>query len=130
MRIRVKKIFCSNPDTIICFSTDFGSARALWTGWNGDTPKKNHVYDVEVDILQTLEWGVDIVEADGRKYSIIEKNSIIFISGLIDSIDEDGYVVLRIGDYIIPFIATGIPLKVGTFVTLATKSISLTAFEY
>lgn len=62
--------------------------------------------------------------------SIQLKNDSILISGCIDSIDEDEYTVLRIGDNIIPFLATGNPFQVGTNITLLTEAITLSPIDY
>ena len=122
MKIQVDEMIYDNLNIVVCFSTDFGSAKAFW---DGEEPLVNHVYQVEVDINNTLEWYRDVLPVENSKESIQLKNDLIFISGLIDSIDEDGYTVLRLGNYIIPFLSVGIPFQVGIYVTLLVNSITL-----
>ena len=87
-------------------------------------------YDVEVDLSDPLSWGVDIVPNEGSTSStiVMSKDSARF-TGILDSVDVDGYAVLRLGDYIIPFIGTGVSYATGTSVVVTTTSISLTPYD-
>lgn len=127
MRVQVNEIIPENSNNLVFFSTDFGDAKAFW---EGEEPIANKEYQVEVDINDTLIWNKDILKGDNGNYSIQLKNSLIHISGNLDSVDDDGYAVLRIGDNIIPFIAIGEPFQVGSFIKLSTKSISLSPISY
>lgn len=127
MRVQINEIIHENSYIIVFFSSDFGSAKAYW---DGEEPTENSKYQVEVDINNTLVWNGDILENEDQECSIQLKNGFILISGRIDSIDEDGYTVLRIGDNIIPFIATGNPFQVGTYIKLSTVKITLSPIDY
>lgn len=126
MRIQVKKIV-SEKSNIVAFSSDFGETIAFW---EGEEPIVNKEYQVEVDIRDTLIWNKDIIKAEVHKYSIQKRGDITYVSGYIESIDDDGYVVLRIGDSIVPFIAIGEPFPIGVYITIKAKEITLFPVEY
>lgn len=127
MRVIINEITHMNLNVIVEFSSDHGSAIACW---NGKVPNINKEYQVEVDIDNTLTWNKDILE--NKDYSSVfrRNGTSIMISGDIDSIDDDGYTVLRIGDSIIPFLTTGTPFPVGTNVTLSTAKITLSPIDF
>lgn len=127
MRIQINEIIHENSNIIVAFSSRFGGAKAYW---DGDEPIADSEYQVEVDINNTLVWNKDVLRHENYKCSIQLKNDFILISGFIDSIDEDGYTVLRIGDSIIPFLTTGEPFQVGTNITLSTGTITLSPINY
>jgi hypothetical protein len=127
MKVQIDEIIHGNSNIVVAFSSSFGSAKAYW---DGDEPIAKSEYLVEVDVDNTLVWNKDILQHENNAYSIRLKNDFILISGYIDSIDEDGYTVLRIGDNIIPFLTTGAPFPIGTNVTLSTKTITLSPFSY
>lgn len=127
MKVQINEIIHENPNIIVAFSSSFGGAKAYW---DGDEPIANSEYQVEVDINNTLVWNKDVLQHENYECSIQLKNDFILISGCIDSIDEDGYTVLRIGDSIIPFLATGDPFQVGTNITLSTETITLSPIDY
>ena len=127
MRIQVDKIIDKNSNIIVEFSSEFGKAMAFW---EGEKPIVNNEYHVEIDIRSTLIWSKEIQKAESNKPIIQQGNDFIQISGRIDSIDDDGYVTLRVGEYIVPFIASGTPFQIGEHVTLTAKEISLSPVDY
>lgn len=127
MRVHINKIILENTNIIVLFSTDFGDAKAFW---EGEVPTINSEYQVEVDIIDTLVWNIDIIRAENDNYSIQMENEFIHISGKLDSVDDDGYTVLRIGDNIIPFVATGEPFHAGTFISVSSKLLSISPVSY
>lgn len=127
MKVRIKEVIHENSNTVVAFSSNFGSAKAYWAG---DEPTVNSEYLVEVDIDNALVWNTDILKNEGCEFSIVNKNNSILISGRLESIDEDGYTVLRIGDNLIPFIASGDPFQIGAYILLSTRTITLSPFEY
>ncbi len=127
MRVQINEIIHENSNIIVAFSSSFGCAKAYW---DGEEPIANSEYQVEVDINNTLVWNKDVLRHENYECAIQLKNDFILISGCIDSIDEDGYTVLRIGDSIIPFLTTGDPFQVGTNITLSTGTITLSPIDY
>jgi len=121
MKVIVNKVDCVGTTVIVSFSSAFGDAKAFW---NGELPVPSHEYRVEVDI-DDLTRDVDVSISEICQPSIKLDKELICITGCIDSVDEDGYTVIRLGDYIIPFMLIGDLFDVGTNVELRTKSITL-----
>ena len=127
MEVLINEIRQEGLNIIVFFSSNFGDAKGFWIGEN---PKINEFYQVEVDINDKLIWNQNIIKNIEHNYSVHLINNLICISGLLDSLDNDGYAVLRIGDNIVPFIATGKPFKIGSMIKLFTKSISMSPIDY
>ena len=111
MKIIVEKVISDNRGISVQFSTDYGSATALW---EGDLPISNRDYHVEIDIKDTLTWNRDILENDTGRYSIQMQDSVVLFTGKLDSVENDGYAVLRMGGSIIPFVTKGAPDRKST----------------
>ena len=127
MRILVEKITDRNLNILVEFSSEFGKAVAFW---EGEKPIANNEYHVEMDIRDTLIWNEQIQKAENNKHYIQQENDLIRIFGRIDSIDDDGYVTLRLGECIVPFIASGTPFQIGEHITLSAKEIFLSPVDY
>ena len=127
MKIQVDEIMIDGSKITVIFTAEFGWGKAFW---EGDIPVKNQKYDVEVDIHDILEWGKGILR-NGEEICFINfKDSTVYIAGILEAVYDDGYSVLRIGNYIIPFIATGNPFPILTPILLSTKTIGLSPFYY
>ena len=126
MKIKIKKIIPKHSGIYIIFKTKCGEAEAYW---NGNEPIINQEYYVEFDINQTLTWGIDILN-NRSSISIRFANDLVHISGILESIDDDGYSLIRVGENIIPFMATGTPFSIGSSIELVTKSVSLSPINY
>ena len=125
MKICIQEVL---PDNSIKFSTEFGSAVAFW---EGDKLEMDCCCHVEVDINDTLVWDKDITQnTDNGDFTIREENHYICITGDLESVDDDGYSILRFGESIIPFMATGEHFQIGTGIKIITKSISLSPVTY
>jgi len=127
MKIKIKDVINNGLSIIVNFSTEFGEGKAFW---EGDVPIQNCEYYTEVDIHDNLVWGKNIIRTNENLYSFNLKNEIINISGILESTDVDGYSILRVGDYIIPFMATGTPFIINTFIILSIELISLSPVFY
>jgi hypothetical protein len=110
----------------VSFSTGFGEAKAFW---EGDKPMQNCEYYVEIDIHDVIILSKNILDKKNT-YSIQLCDDSIIICGKIDSINDDGYTVIRLGDSIIPFITPDKSLQAGTSVKLSAKYISLYPVYY
>lgn len=90
MKIKIVKIISAN---IVEFSTNVGIGIGTW---NNNEIKEGAQYTVELDIEQKLEIGnnVKIVSEKGCfiRYSEHENE----IQGVIDGVDEDGMIYLRL----------------------------------
>lgn len=126
MKIIVCDIVINSSGISVKFSTEFGKAKAIWIGTD---PKIGKEYFVEVEIPDILFWGKDIFETE-EGLQITNENDTISIVGLFESIDEDGYAVLRHGISIIPVVTQGVPCALGTYVKLFANNIILYEVEY
>ncbi|PQY87716.1 hypothetical protein C5935_23065, partial [Cronobacter sakazakii] len=61
----------------VSFSSSLGDALAIW---NGERPRKNDCYDVEIDIDDFFEWGVNI------NYTAYEESSIEVVDGIFKGV--------------------------------------------
>ncbi|SDZ27079.1 hypothetical protein [Thermoactinomyces sp. DSM 45892] len=104
------------------FSSDLGSSRAIW---KGEKPVLNADYEVELEFLDTLWWGRDIVESVDNRYSISNNAHYVGVTGKLESVFEDGCVVIRLEDSIILLDTVGEPCSIGNFVRIQTKEIFL-----
>ena len=127
MKVKIHQAFQENTSLVVGFSSEFGSAEAVW---NGQKPLTHNEYQVEVDIEDTLSWDRDVVISTRQHCNIGQKKDAVNISGYLCSVEQDGYAVLSLGDNIVAFMAVGNPPLVGSCITLSTKSISLTPVEY
>jgi len=113
-------------NSIIKFATKYGSAYGLW---NGTEPQINKEYIVEVDIPAVLCWQIDIISAQEEYFITIENNKFC-LTGLFESIDDDGYLVIRLGESIVSVETQGNPLDLGSFVKLSTDTLVLYEVNY
>lgn len=54
----------------------------------------------------------------------------IKITGDLESVDEDGYMVLRLGSSIVTFMTQGMPAKIGSRVQVRVESVEVYPVEY
>ena len=97
--------------------------------WEGDSPKVNTSYNVELDIAEILMWGQDIALSNREDNHISHIDGITSRSGVLESVDDDGYSVLRMGAHVIPFSSQGNAFEIGSKITLSVKSISAHPFH-
>lgn len=111
----------------VLFQSKLGSGKALWYG---DSPVVNNEYHVEIEIHDNLLWGDNIVSSLSRQYNIESVNDGLILTGEIESIDDDGYTVIRLDESIVCIEATGEPLPLGTFVNVHTKNVEFFNLNY
>jgi hypothetical protein len=75
--------------------------------------------------LCNLEWGKQIIEIYEEISQITSDDNHIYLSGVLESVDSDGYSVLRIGNNIVAFELTGNNYPIGSYVKVVTEQISL-----
>jgi len=105
------KIFCSSP---------FGS---LTLKWIDEKPTLNKDYHVELEINKTLFWNKDISLSEINDFTINDENGTIVIIGQLESVEDDGYTVLRVGEDIIPVITKGDPYIIGSMIKITVDTI-------
>lgn len=126
MEITIKEILIKDSSIEVIGENEYGNILLKWTGL---APLISQNYQVELEVSNDLIWNQDIIIDISREAMVISENSN-YITGKLESIDEDGYAVLRIGKSIIPFSTTGIPLKVGQYIKIKSKDILAYPIEY
>ncbi|MFB7141978.1 hypothetical protein ACFCYN_20190 [Gottfriedia sp. NPDC056225] len=115
---------------IVKFNSPYGSAEGRWVG---SKPKLNAEFDIEIDIPEILEWEKQINQIDKDITQITRDENHVILSGVLESVEPDGYSVLRMGDNIVIFELTGGNYQnypIGSYVKIKTKQILLYGFGY
>ena len=117
MRIVVHEIKRNGVVTI-----DTGNGR-IQGKWVGKLPEENSIIDIEVEIIDTLEWNKDITKESVSSYECGFSNDIISFVGYVEPVDDDGYTVIRFGGSIICLDTVGVPFSIGEFIKLVANNI-------
>ncbi|WP_110808529.1 hypothetical protein, partial [Cronobacter sakazakii] len=94
-----------------------GDALAIW---NGERPRKNDCYDVEIDIDDFFEWGVNI------NYTAYEESSIEVVDGIFKGVakvlnyEDDGVLSVMLGDAVV-LLEAGSPQGSGEHIVFFTS---------
>jgi hypothetical protein len=126
MKIIINEVVKKAHGNIINFSTEYGNASALW---KGTEPQINKEYFVEFEIPDVLYWRKDIISAE-ENCLIATENDKLYLVGFFESIDDDGYTVIKLGDSIVSVETQGEPLALGSFVMLSTNNLLLYEVNY
>jgi hypothetical protein len=118
---------CESEENTITFSTQYGKANAIW---EEELPQVGCEYHVEIEIVDTIIWGNNGFETKDKMYTISWENEIFFITGYLESVEEDGYSVLRLGESIIPFVIDGKLPPADVYVQLQCKTVKLNNINY
>jgi len=108
-------------------TTVFGDIDVIW---EGEIPDIGKTYDVELDVDEVLKWEQDIYLTCSESYTITREGKYTVLCGTLESFDSDGYAVLRIGDYIIPFLTEGNPFNLNSRIKIRAKSIKASPISY
>lgn len=76
--------------------------------WDGDKPRENENYDVEIDIDDEFIWGTNIVSSDEKFSSIIQNDEGIKIIAKLDYNSEDNLATLKVYDSVVLIDVEGI----------------------
>ncbi len=111
----------------VYFSNQYGNATAIW---NGDKPLISKEYYAEIEVTGVLIWEKDIFKSD--KINRIEEleNGKVGLYGVLESIEDDGYAVVRIGDSIVAIETQDVPLKINSCVMVSAENILLYKVDY
>lgn len=121
MKILIEQILANKR---IIFSSEFGKGIAIWRG----DDRKYKEYEVEVDIEDDLIWGQSVKQSGHKVPSISTDGQISNFIGIFESIDADGYSVLRIGNSIIPFFANGHAFEIGSMIEMKCNNVIMTPY--
>ena len=76
----LKAVYQENGQIEVEFSSQFGRAKGLWME---DLPKVEQSYDVEINIDDVLQWGVDISKTQEDKFMLQETESDLLLQGTL-----------------------------------------------
>ncbi|EKM5762306.1 hypothetical protein ACP6OW_004297 [Cronobacter turicensis] len=101
----------------VYFSSSLGDALAIW---DGKRPGKNDCYDVEFDIDDFFEWGVNINFTAYKKSSIEVVDSIFKGVAKVLNYENDGVLSVMLGDAVV-LLEAGSPQGSGEFIAFFTS---------
>jgi len=82
-------------------------------------------FDVEIEVSKILEWGIDIRKASIKKCSFNIIDGKTTMTGVIDSVDDDGILVLRVDESVVVFETKGRPYSKGEYITIEIQEIEI-----
>lgn len=126
MRVIIKEIINQTQGYKVKFSTEYGNASAFW---KGNEPHINKEYFVELEVPGVLYWKADIAVTEENHIIAVESDTVHLV-GLLESIEEDGYTVIRLGDSIISLETLGESPAVGSYVKFTTNNLLLYEVNY
>lgn len=101
----------------VSFSSSLGNALATW---DGSRPVLHECYDVEIDIDDFFEWGVNI------NYTTHEKSAIEVVDGIFKGVakvlyyEDDGVLSVMLGDTVVLLEADS-PQGIGEYIVFFTS---------
>ena len=120
MKITIDQITNKN---VVHFSSPYGDCLGVWSAGK---PQKGDYY-VELDVSQ-LEDSSVIQKTEDKTPALRCENDVIFLRGLLEDYEEDGFLTLRLDDTCIcvetPYDKRVEPLK-GQFITLTADCLYL-----
>jgi hypothetical protein len=95
MKAVITRLLENNPPKVE-ISCSAGAARALWKGRRA--PQLGFTYDVELDLDVILKAGQTYHRVDNGVPGLSEEGDDVLLTGVIESIDEDGMVFFRLNE--------------------------------
>lgn len=120
MKIYVKE--CDSKRNYVRFDSEVGGAEAKWMG---DLPDVGSDYYVEITINKCLVWGDDIIVTESLPHRITQSELGITLEATLESINSDGFAILRLGMTLVMIETEGTPPPVGTAVKIRLDELLL-----
>ncbi|HLZ63566.1 MAG TPA: hypothetical protein VKR06_42065 [Ktedonosporobacter sp.] len=121
MNIVITKISMEDSGRILVeFQTCFGDGNALWVGQN---PILGNSYVVEIEIPGKLSWGEHILKCNQEESKIENKGDYICLTGILLSVEENGFSVMKIENNLVLLEAVGKSFEKGIFIEVMAKNI-------
>lgn len=120
MRVTIDSISGQPPELIVGFKSPAGSGMAKWRR-PPIAPRIGAIYDVELDVVEPVELapvrpkaGIELAEGQ------------VLLTGVIDSIDDDGMACLRIAPDCLTLFEKGtLDITAGGTITLRLEVVKL-----
>ena len=109
MKVTISALGDPSPDGArVSFACAVGSAVGLW---NGPSPHVGSSYDVELEAPGLLLWGDDLRLCRGCEDDTITQldEGGVLVQGAVIALEDDGTVVLRVGDGLLMLDTAGDP---------------------
>ncbi len=127
MKVLFNEITSEDGKYYVSFTSEYGSAKAIW---NGSLPTLNKEYFVEIEVYDKLYWRENVIESHDENNKILMENNNCCFIGTVESIDDDGYTVIRIGHNIICIVIEGGALPIGSSVKVIASIVELFDVKY
>jgi hypothetical protein len=123
MRIAILAVNSSSEKKpSVHFSTDLGDA---WAYWSGTPPTPRQTLDVELSAGSPLTWGKDIRPAPSESPRLESNDGGVIIHATLESREDDGFTVLRLGSGILMLETNGDAPPTGTIVRADLQKLTL-----
>jgi hypothetical protein len=106
----------------IRFTSSNGRGVAIFVG---NKPNINTDYFVEVDINGIFKWQEDITRIEINESKFEDVGNLASVSGILESVDNDGYTVIRIGTTIIALETEGVHPPIGSNVKVQPSELKI-----
>lgn len=110
----------------VYFSTEYGEGRARWCG---DLPEIKKSYDVEIELEGAFQLEDNIEIANCKNPSISINHRGMNFVGVVESVDDDGLTVLRLGASIILFDSMLNATSINEYLSLYVENIMLFPYQ-
>jgi hypothetical protein len=123
MRIAILAVDSSSDGKpSVHFSSDLGEA---WAYWSGNPPTPAQTLDVELSAGSPLTWGKDIRPAPGEAPRLEPNEGGVTVYATLESREDDGFTVLRLGPGILMVETDGDGPPAGTIVRADIQKLTL-----
>jgi hypothetical protein len=122
MRIEILDVDRSSEPPRVRFASALGEA---WAHWAGDPPPAGQTFHVELSVQDPLTWGESILPAAETAHRLEPDGSGIAIHATLESCEDDGSTVLRLGNSVLMVDAYGDPPPPGTAVRAYVPALTL-----
>jgi len=80
---------------LVAFSSPVGTGLALWNDGQYQ-PRVGHEYSIELDIEEECLRYSSVVSTTSRKFSLGVESGEVILTGMVDSVDDDGLSYFRL----------------------------------
>ncbi|HEX2914464.1 MAG TPA: hypothetical protein VH186_26930 [Chloroflexia bacterium] len=128
MQVKILEVAgAPGSDRRVRFESEVGQA---WANWMGDEPTLGEVYDVELTVNDSLYWDEDIEAVPDERALIEASDDSVIIQATLESCEEDGFTVLKVGTGNLTLTAYGDPPLPGSTVRATAKTLILSDNRY
>lgn len=114
----------STSQLCILLKSKYGNFRAIWEGC---TPILNSEYNVELTLTDSFIWEKNVIFSNNNEVKIHTIDNTTYISGSFVDLDDDGTLILQLGNSTIMLETEGVPNEVNSTVNINTNI--LTVFD-